>query len=99
MTANVGAALVRRFPGRLLLRSSSSRTHRVDIRFARLAMGELEWLRFLEHMPRDDEPLHFAGSFADRAKLRVAQIALDRQIAAVAVAAVNLHGTIADFHR
>ena len=43
-----------------------------------------------EDVLRDDHALHLAGPFADLADLRVAQVALDVELAHVAVAAVDL---------
>ena len=64
---------------------------RLTIRLSRLAMRERERLRFFQDVPRDHQALHFRSAFADRAELRVPQVALDRQVAAVAIAAMNLH--------
>jgi hypothetical protein len=35
------------------------------IRRARLAVGQLEWFGFFQHVTRDDEPLHLRGAFTD----------------------------------
>src|SRR5205823_14124964 len=62
----------------------------LDIRPARFAMCELERLSLFQNMTGYDQSLHLRSPFADLAKLRIPQVLFDRQVGAVAVAAVNL---------
>ena len=52
----------------------------------------------LQQLPRDHQPLDFAGAFADGAQLGVAKEFLHRIVLDEAVAAVDLHGFIGDAH-
>ncbi len=56
----------------------TSRSGAATRRVARLTVGELDRLGFFQNMPRDDEALHFARAFTDRAELGVTQITFDR---------------------
>src|ERR1700733_10341911 len=52
----------------------------------------------LQQLARDHQPLDFAGAFADGAELGVAKKFLHRIVFDEAVAAMDLHGFIADAH-
>ena len=53
----------------------------------------------LQDLARDDHLLHLVGALADLGQLGVAQVALDVELARVAVAAVDLDGGVAGAHR
>src|SRR5688572_10498685 len=55
--------------------------------------------RAAHEVTRDDDALDLARALADRAQLRVAPHALDRILAAVPVAAVDLDRVVGDAHR
>src|SRR5215813_851783 len=52
-----------------------------------------------DDLPRDDRALDLAGSLADLAELRVSKVALDRELAGISVAAVDLNRLVARAHR